>query len=65
MACRGLVMPGANCLIVCPPPELSSTKECDKEKHLKYVKASVEKKFQNIKRKYFKEYFLFQCVHYS
>ena len=37
-------MPGANSLIVCPPPKLSSTQECDKDRHLKYVKASVEKK---------------------
>ena len=26
------------------PPKLSSTQECDKDRHLKYVKASVEKK---------------------
>ena len=26
------------------PPKLSSTQECDKNRHLKYVKASVEKK---------------------
>ena len=44
VACRGLVMPGANCLIVCLPPNLSSTLGCDKNRHLKYVKASVEKK---------------------
>ena len=50
-------MPGANCLIVCPPPKLSSTQECDKDRRLKYIKASVEKKFQKIKLKYFKEYF--------
>lgn len=29
VACRGLLMPGANCLIVCSPPKLSSTKEYD------------------------------------
>ena len=27
-----------------PPPKLSSTQECDKDRRLKYVKASVEKK---------------------
>ena len=47
----------ANCLIVCPPPKLSSTQECDKDRHLKYIKASVEKKIQKINLKYFKEYF--------
>ena len=44
VVCRGLVMPGANRLIVCPPPKLSSTQECDKDRPLKYVKATVEKK---------------------
>ena len=44
VACRGLVMPGVNCLIVCPPPKLSSTQECDKYRRLDYVNASVEKK---------------------
>ena len=42
-----------------PPPKLSGTQECDKNRNLKYVKASVEKKFRKIKLKYFKEYFLF------
>lgn len=28
VACRDLVMPVANCLIVCPPPKLSNTQEC-------------------------------------
>ena len=27
-----------------PPRKLSNTQECDKDRHLKYVKASVEKK---------------------
>ena len=31
-----------------PPPKLSSTQECDKDRHLKYVKASVEKKISKI-----------------
>ena len=43
-----------NCM---PPPKLSSTQDCDKDRHLKYVKASVEKKFRKIQLKYFKEYF--------
>ena len=42
-----------------PPLKLSSTQQCDKDRHLKYVKASVEKKISKIKLKYFKEYILF------
>ena len=41
-----------------PPPKLSSTQECDKDRHLKYVKASVEKKISKIKLKYFRVYFV-------
>ena len=52
-------MPGANCLILCPPLTLSSTQECDKERHLKYVKATAEKKHFEKLNKYFKEYILF------
>ena len=40
-----------------PPSKLSSTQECDKDRHLKYIKASVEKKISKIKLKYFKKYF--------
>ena len=57
MACRDVVIPGANCLIVSPPPKLSSTQECENDRYLKYVKASVEKKISESKPKYFKEYF--------
>ena len=55
-------MPGANCLIVCPPPKLSSTQECDEDRHLKYVKLGVEKKFRKIKLKYSKEYIFFNVL---
>ena len=41
-------MPGANSLIVCAPPKLSSTQECDEDRHLKNVKAGVEKKFEKV-----------------
>ena len=41
-----------------PRRKLSSTQECDKGRHLKYIKASVEKKISKHQTKYFKEYFL-------
>ena len=44
VACRDLVIPGSNCLIVFPSPKLSSTQERNDNRHLKYVKAVVEKK---------------------
>ena len=35
---------GGQLLDCMPPPKLSSTQECDKDRQLKYVKASVERK---------------------
>ena len=45
------------------PPKLSSTQECDKDRHLKYVKSSVEKKFLKNKTKLFQRvFFCFKVV---
>ena len=55
-------MPGASCLIVCPPAKLSSTQECDKDRLLKYVKASVEKKISKNLTKYFQSIFCFNLL---
>ena len=40
-----------------PPFKLSITQECDKDRHLKYIKASVEIKISK-NLKYFKGYIL-------
>ena len=53
---------GANCLIVCSPFKLSSTQECDKDRRLKYVKASVAKKISKNYTKIFQRvYFVLMC----
>ena len=40
------------------PPKLSSTQECDKHRHFKYAKASVEKIISKNQTKYFRVYFV-------
>ena len=55
-------MPGASCLILCPPAKLSSTQEYDEDRLLKYVKASVEKKISKKLTKIFQRvYFVLIC----
>ena len=45
-----------------PPPKLSSTQECDKDRHLKYVKASVEKTIlKNLTKIFQRVYFVLMC----